>query len=156
MIQKGPEQQLSASRLNEFLGCPHRAALWLAGEPQTDPGDEALELIRQKGFEHEARVLAALEACHGPAVRIATSGDMDARIAQTASAIRDGAPFIYQAALSSGRWIGFPDFLVRRGSTGGKPAYQPEDAKLAKRAKPEHVLQLGVYAHLHLERGPAL
>ena len=46
---------LSASRLNDFLGCPHQAALWLAGIKPEEEADATLRLIRDKGFEHEAR-----------------------------------------------------------------------------------------------------
>ena len=40
--------------LAEFLGCAHHAALWLAGEPPSDPADETQALLRSKGLEHEA------------------------------------------------------------------------------------------------------
>jgi hypothetical protein len=55
---------LSASRLNDFLGCSHRAALWLAGIKPEGEVDATLKLIRDKGFEHEAEVLARLEGLH--------------------------------------------------------------------------------------------
>jgi uncharacterized protein len=95
----------------------------MAGVPQSDPGDEAQELIRKKGFEHEARVLAELEARLGPAVRIAADGPLDERVAQTRVAVLSGAPLIYQAAFSSVRWMGFPDFLVKSSSAAGKVHY---------------------------------
>ena len=63
-------QMLSASRLNDFLGCRHRANLWLSGVKPPDEVNASLDLVRAKGFEHEAQVLAALEQEHGPAVRI--------------------------------------------------------------------------------------
>ena len=56
---------LSASRLNDFLGCPHQAALWLDGFKPEGEVDATLVLIRDKGFEHEASVLAQLEKLHG-------------------------------------------------------------------------------------------
>ena len=62
--------RLSASRLNSFLGCQHSAALWLAGAAPPQEDNEALALIRTKGFEHEAVVLSELEARLAPAVRI--------------------------------------------------------------------------------------
>lgn len=46
--------RLSASRLNNFLGCAHHAALWLDGVKPPQMEDAALELVRAKGFEHEA------------------------------------------------------------------------------------------------------
>jgi uncharacterized protein len=145
---------LSASRLNGFLGCPHQAALWLAGVKADENQDATVQLIRQKGFEHEAAVLARLEAQYGPAVRI-PAGDgvsVEDRVRLTREAIGQGAALIYQGALVDEPWIGFPDFLVRTGAqeipNHGTPHHAPEDAKLARNAKGEHVLQLGIYAGL--------
>ncbi len=68
---------------------------------------------------------------------------------------------IYQPYLADGRWRGFADFLERR--TDG--SYEPVDTKLARSAKPAHVLQLMFYAeqvariqgrpveHVHVENG---
>ncbi len=137
---------LSASRLNHFLGCTHAAALWLAGVKPEGEADATLELIRAKGFEHEAEVLARLEVLHGPAVRIPAEGTHTERAALTAEAIKGGAALIYQAALSKDAWLGYPDFLVRR--PGQAPVFEPEDAKLSRKAKGEYLLQLGIYAEL--------
>jgi predicted RecB family nuclease len=136
---------LSASRLNNFLGCPHRAALWLGGIEPGEVADATLQLVRDKGYEHEARVLARLEKQHGPAERIPSDGSLADRAKLTQEAIGRGATLIYQGALSRGDWLGYPDFLVRRDTA---LAYAPEDAKLARKAKGEHILQLGIYADL--------
>ncbi len=79
-------------------------------------GRSAPVAIRAKGFEHEAVVLARLEAEHGPAVRIAGNARYDERQAATLEAMRNGATLIFQGALLTDRWIGLPDFLefVRR------------------------------------------
>lgn len=140
--------RLSASRLNNFLGCAHHAAMWLDGikPPQTE--DASLELVRAKGFEHEAEVLARLESEYGKAVAIADKAPLEQRVAETKTAIAAGAPLIYQAAFANDRWVGFPDFLVRTEGASGAVRYEPEDAKLARKAKAEHVLQLGIYAGL--------
>jgi uncharacterized protein len=145
---------LSASRLNDFLACPHRAALRLAGVAAGANLDPAVHLVRQKGFAHEAAVLARLEQRHGRTVHIPGDGDgvsRDERVRLTRQAIAGGAALIYQGALSAEPWLGYPDFLVRTVTPQGAN-YVPEDAKLARRAKGEHVLQLGIYAEL-LEAG---
>ena len=142
------KKRLSASRLNDFLGCAHHAALWLDGVPEPEDDNASLELVRQKGFEHEATVLKGLEADHGPAASISTSGTLEKRVADTLAAISDGAPLIYQGAFAGDRWIGFPDFLIRTGRADDIWLYEPEDAKLAHKAKAEHLLQLGIYAAL--------
>ena len=144
---------LSAARLNNYLGCAHHAALWLNGVAAPEEDNASLELVRTKGFDHEAVVLAALEAVHGRAVVISDKAPLDARLAATAAAISAGAPLIYQAALANQRWMGFPDFLIRVCEDKGKAIYEPEDAKLARKAKAEHVLQLGIYATLLNEAG---
>ncbi len=141
-------KRLSASRLNNFLGCAHHAALWLDGVEAPDEGNPSLELVRAKGFEHEAVVLAGLESLHGRAVAIPDKAPLEVRVAETAAAITAGAPLIYQAAFANEGWVGFPDFLVRTGDHEGRALYEPEDAKLARKAKAEHVLQLGIYAAL--------
>lgn len=144
-------QMLSASRLNDFLGCRHRSNLWLSGIKPPEEVDASLELVRAKGFEHEARVLAALEQEHGPAVRIPDGQGipLETRLQATQTAIRAGAPLIYQAAFVHNQWVGYPDFLVRSGqNSSGQWRYVPEDAKLARRSKAEHVIQLNVYANL--------
>ena len=138
---------LSASRLNDFLGCPHQAALWLAGIKPTEEADATLELIRDKGFEHEAAVLARLEQLHGPAERIPADGSLADRARLTREAIERGATLIYQGALTKEAWLGYPDFLLRTGSAQAA-GFAPEDAKLSRKAKGEYVLQLGIYAEL--------
>src|SRR5262249_5149406 len=138
---------LSASRLNDFLGCPHQVALWLAGIEAESGPDATLQLIRDKGFEHEAAVLARLEKLQGPAERIPPDASLTDRARLTREAIERGAALIYQGALNKEAWLGFPDFLVRAGSAQAA-GYAPEDAKLSRKAKGEHVLQLGIYAEL--------
>lgn len=141
------KRPLSASRLNDYLGCAHQAALWLDGVKPSGETDPTLELIRNKGFEHEAQVLARLEQTLGPAVRIPGQGDLAARIQQTADAIKAGAPLIFQAAVTNEPWQGFPDFLVRKPGAI-EQRFDPEDAKLARNAKGEYLLQLGLYAEM--------
>jgi predicted RecB family nuclease len=138
---------LSASRLNDFLGCPHRAALWLAGIKPEGEVDATLQLIRDKGLEHEAAVLAQLEKLHGPAVNISPDRSFSDRIRLTREAIERGAKLIYQGALSKDAWLGYPDFLLQNDSAQGATA-EPQDAKLSRKAKGEYLLQLGIYAEL--------
>lgn len=140
---------LSASRLNAFQACRHQTALWLQGVKPPERADDAIAIIRAKGFEHEARVVEQLRAEYGAVVEIPSEGTLDHRVQLTVQAMADGAPVIYQAALTNGRWVGYPDFVVRSAApVDGVWRYAPEDAKLAKKAKAEHLLQLGVYAAL--------
>ena len=140
---------LSASRLNAFQACRHQTALWLQCIKPPDRADDAVLLIRNKGFEHEAQVVDRLREAYGDVVEIPSEGTLGHRVQLTREAMAAGAPVIYQAALADGRWVGYPDFLIRLpDQVDGQWRYQPEDAKLAKKAKAEHLLQLGVYAEL--------
>ena len=105
------------------------------------------DLIRRKGDEHEAAYLARLVAEGRSIVRIPTYDDegFDADEARrlTEEAIRAGeAEVIYQPYLSDGTWRGFADFLERQPDG----TYEAVDTKLARSAKPAHVLQLCFYS----------
>ncbi len=106
------------------------------------------DLIFAKGNAHEAVYLARLELEGCSIARIPTYDDegFDAAEAQrlTEEAIREGAAdVIYQPYLVSedARWRGFADFLEKQADG----AYEPVDTKLARSAKPAHVLQLMFY-----------
>jgi predicted RecB family nuclease len=137
----------SPTDLNAFLACEHLTTLQVAvarGELDMPwRHNPHAELIRRKGDEHEAAYLARLQA---DARRI-TSIDFDdhdwRRAAQeTEEAIQNGADVVYQAGLTDGTWRGFADFVERLPDRNG---YEVVDTKLARRAKPAHVLQLCFY-----------
>ncbi len=111
-----------------------------------DEDDPEMEFVRGKGIEHEASVLAKLEALHGPAVRIQ---DIDAAT-DTLAALQSGKKLIYQGRLDHGAWHGYPDFLLRTDtpppSRLGPWSYRPLDSKLARSAKPYFLIQLCAYA----------
>jgi predicted RecB family nuclease len=134
----------SPSDLNAFLACPHLTSLELAvarGQQERPfRNNPYAELIRRKGDEHEAAYLAAFD------VRVARIGDphelgWDAAAAATEEAIRDRASVIYQAALVDDDWHGLADFLELQPDG----SYEVVDTKLARRAKPAHLLQLCFY-----------
>jgi predicted RecB family nuclease len=144
-------QLLSPSRLIDFISCPHKEALRKAGV-ERDPVDASVALIQEKGGEHENDVLQALESATDGAVHIPTNSSLVDKVAATHAAMRDGAPLIYQAALSGKRWMGYPDFLVRCEGPDGY-YYEPHDAKLGCSLKPSYVIQLSIYADLLVEAG---
>jgi uncharacterized protein len=136
----------SPSDLNAFLACPHLTTLELAvarGEIHK-PFRVNLhaDLIRRKGDEHEARYLQRLRDEGRDVVAISFDDRDWLRAArETEDAIRGGADVIYQACLAHGNWRGFADFVVRRPDG----FYEVVDTKLARRARPAHVLQLCFY-----------
>ncbi len=162
--------RLSPSDLANHLACPHLTQLELLvqrgvmARPRVD--DAWGDVIRRKGNEHEDAYLARLEAdgLHVEKMRTYDDGDFDpvAARAATEDAIRAGeADVIYQAYLTDGIWRGFADFLMRQPDG----TYEPVDTKLARSAKPLHVIQLCFYAeqleriqgvlpeHVHVELG---
>jgi uncharacterized protein len=161
---------LSPSDLSNHLACPHLTTLSVAAtrgeivKPKLESPHR--DLIFRKGNEHEAAYLARLEAEGRTVVRIPTYDDEDfeADEAQrlTENAIRaQTADVVYQPYLTDGTWRGFGDFLEKQPDGG----YEPVDTKLARSAKPAHVLQLLFYAeqvtrisgrpveHVHVENG---
>ena len=136
----------SPTDLNGFLACPHLTTLQVAvarGElARPHRENPHADLIRRKGDEHEARYLADLEA-QGREITTIHFDDRDwGRAArETEHALTSGADVVYQAALVHGSWRGFADFVVRQPHGG----YEVVDTKLARHAKPSHVLQLCFY-----------
>jgi predicted RecB family nuclease len=132
----------SPTDLNAFLACEHLTTLQLAvarGELERPfRHNPHAELIRRKGEEHEAAYLAGLVARGRVVVEI--EGDWERAAAATERAIREGADVVYQAALVGNGWRGKADFVERIGD-----GYEVVDTKLARRAKPAHVLQLCFY-----------
>ena len=143
----------SATDLVTFLGCRHATFLDRrhVDEPYELPDEDPyLELLQQKGNEHERAYRDKLAASGLEVVDIPTKQSLEERTALTRAAMAAGAEVIYQGAFLDGRWHGYADFLLR---VPGKSAlgdfhYEPVDTKLAHGVKPKHVLQLGVYADL--------
>ena len=74
--------------------------------------------------------------------RRARARDRPARdAAETEAALRDGADVVYQAVLADGGWLGKADFVERQPDG----SYEVVDTKLARHARPAHVLQLCFY-----------
>jgi len=142
--QRDSQLVFSPSDLVGFLACPHLTTLQLAVArreiEQPYRHDPHADLIRRKGDEHEAAYLSSLG---DGVVRIGKPWEIgwDVAAQVTAQALRDGAPVIYQATFVNGSWRGLADFVERQldGS------YEIVDTKLARRAKPAHLLQLCFY-----------
>lgn len=106
----------SPSDLVRYLASPFSS--WMDRYCLENPGavtpDEATEdeqLIAQTGEEHERAVLDDLKSSDAALIEISRSDPAGAR-EQTLSAISAKTPIIYQAALESGPFAGFADFLM--------------------------------------------
>ncbi len=151
----------AATDLVAYLACEHltqldRAALaGLVKRPMRD--DPELDIIRQRGFEHEARYRSDLSAAGRTVVTIEPDGSIDdygerikAAAATTIEAMASGADVIYQATFFDGTWRGHADFLLRvddpeRPSVWGPYHYEVADTKLARHVKASAVLQICSY-----------
>src|SRR5688572_13945419 len=145
----------SAKDLLNFLSCAHSTALDLLClgrqlDVPPDDDDPFLSLLKQKGTDHERRYLERLRA-EGRSVReIERSESLDAMAEATRQAMRDGVDVIYQGALVSLPWHGYSDFLLKvaKPTKLGTYSYEVADTKLARSAKPKHVIQLCLYSEL--------
>lgn len=145
----------SATDLVAFLGCSHATALdvqvlrgsLVAGDEKRDP---YLEILKTKGDEHERRHLEQLKREERSVIEIVKEGSLTAKTDATLRAMREGVDIIYQGALSSAPWHGYSDFLYKRNEPSdlGAWSYEVADTKLARSAKPKHVVQLCIYSDL--------
>jgi len=163
---------VSASDLVGFASCPHLT--WLdkkvaAGElSKPDRTDAMLEILRERGLEHENDYLKALKA---EGVEVVSLDDPSSggggtktpaerknklikRASDTVIALAKRAKVVYQATFfdesSHPGWRGHADF-IRPVSYGDDQNFEPEDTKLAGHVSVNAVLQLCNYVD-HIER----
>src|SRR5205085_3018763 len=112
-----------------------------------------LEVLQERGFQHEQAYLEHLAAEGRDQVRIEGIGVDDASVAATLEAMRSGADVIVQAALKHGPWAGRADVLLRvdRPSALWNWSYEVVDTKLARETKGGTILQLSLYSLLVAE-----
>ena len=150
---------VSATDLVGFLECDHLATLelgrarglWKAPPHRTDP---TLDLLRQKGEEHEQHFLERQRVAGRTITEIPrpdrTLEGLAESAERTVEAMRHGDDVIFQATLFDGRWLGYADFLLRveRSSAFGPWSYEVADTKLSRAVKGGAVLQVCVYSDL--------
>jgi uncharacterized protein len=142
---------LSATDLSAHLGCHHLTQLNLRaahGELKRPYyNDPTLEVLREKGIEHEAQYLSHLKA---QGLSVVELPEHSATPADTLAAMKDGVDVIFQAALDDGRWRGRADFLLKTDGASdlGDYHYEVLDTKLARETRAGTVLQLRLYADL--------
>lgn len=144
----------SATDLVAYLGCTHATVSDIRhlGQPvDFEDDDPQTVLLQEKGLEHERAYLARLREEGHTIVEVAGTESLSHRIEATRRAMQGGASVVYQGALLSAPWHGFSDFLLRVDGVSsrlGDFAYEVADTKLARTAKPKHIIQLCVYADL--------
>ena len=151
----------SPTDLVGFLDCDHAIRLDMAAysglvHKPVRP-DEELQLLIEKGLEHEKRYLDHLV---GQGLQVTVIEQLEKGSAallaardRTLEAMTRGDEVIYQATFVEDGWSGQADFLRRverpdRPSRLGPWGYEPEDTKLALSAKASALLQLLTYARM--------
>ncbi|WP_116947727.1 TM0106 family RecB-like putative nuclease [Jiangella endophytica] len=143
---------LSPTDLVGHLECAHLTTLNRevaeGRRPRPAAADPGADVVRRRGDEHEAAVLAEMARAHRVVEIPRGIGPADAED-RTLAAMKDGADRIFQATFFDGRWRGHADFLIRnddRPSGLGAWSYDIADTKLARHVKAAALLQMAVYA----------
>jgi predicted RecB family nuclease len=137
----------SPSDLAGYLACPHLTTLSLAvasGElKRPHRHNPHADLIKRKGDEHEARYLAGLHDTGREGVEVGLGDDLDWERAarDTREALTRGVEIVYQGVFFHEGCRGLADFLERQPDG----SYQAVDTKLARHARPAHLIQLCFY-----------
>lgn len=158
--------RFAATDLSIFSACRHATLRdrdvqlgRLAPPPYRD--DPAIQLLRERGTEHEARYRELLEQKYGEEVFAVPCGPLETRAEwrngteQTLAAMKARHRVIFQAPLAHGNWQGRADFLERVDHECGAIAsalgdyhYRAVDTKLAQEPRATAVLQLCVYSEI--------
>ncbi len=145
---------LSATDLVGHLNCTHLTALDIlvtSGDiSKPVRWDPLLEILRERGFQHERAFISHLQASGLTATIIDGVDISDASVAATIEAMKAGAEIIVQGALRHGLWSGRADILRRVSApcAFGGWSYEVVDTKLARETKGGTVLQLCLYSEM--------
>lgn len=127
--------------------------LWIHADPRAkkDKPDEAMDIIRKRGQEHETSYLSYLKNS-GTSIK-EIPDDPKIAIALTIQAMQEGYDYIYQAHLANDSFFGKSDFLKKcigspAPTLGTTWSYEPCDTKLARTPKPYFAVQLCAYAEM--------
>jgi predicted RecB family nuclease len=152
MWKDGNDYRFSPSDLIRFFESSYitwmdRYLLDCPNDVQADQDSDEIELIRQKGWEHEREFLAELRHA---GKEVTDLGEGEGRSRRTVDAMQRGADVIYQGCLELHPFQGYPDFLVRVDypSALGTWSYEVWDTKLARHPKPYFLIQLCAYAEM--------
>lgn len=143
----------SASDLVNFMGCTHATMLdpkHLVAPVALPPDGDQAKLLQERGLEHERAYLERLREQGLTIIEIDGDGSIEEKSERTRAALRSGADVIYQGAFLEGPWQGYSDFLLKvdRPSALGDHSYEVADTKLARTAKPKHILQMCIYSDI--------
>jgi predicted RecB family nuclease len=132
---------------SEFASWMDRFHLEYPGAVQPDEADASMEILQEKGNEHEEKYLKGLRTANADVCEIARGANA---VSDTIAAMNEGRQVIYQGELRDGDFAGRSDFLRRvAGSSNlGDYHYEVWDTKLSRKAKPYFLVQLCCYAEI--------
>jgi uncharacterized protein len=148
------ELRISASDLSNFLACRHLTRLDTARAhgrfPHPQLRDVGREALAARGELHEQAVRGRIRERGWVIEAIPLDWDNpEASAEQTRTAIASGTDVIDQAVFLDGDRYGRADFLIRADLLReGERGYEVVDAKLARSAKANAVLQIAYYSRL--------
>src|SRR4051812_10026635 len=148
---------LSPTDLTHHQECAHltRLDLGVAAGEWAAPDEVVsaeLQLVFERGLEHEKKYLESLRAEGRSVVEIETVFDAEGRRraeAETVEAMRSGVDVVYQGTFFDGALGGQADFLLRVEKPSpvfGDWSYEIADTKLARKLKVAALLQMATYA----------
>lgn len=140
-------KKIYPTELIDFLQCRHMAFLKKSGIQGEEVLSEEVQLLRQKGLEHEEEYLKSLE---GDVVEIDSDAPLEEQSRLTREAMNEGKDYIYQAYLENDHLAGYPDFMekVSKESDLGSFSYRILDTKLSNTASAANAVQLIHYAEI--------
>lgn len=149
----------SATDLVNFTQCEHRTTMDMMHleTPMEKAADsEEMEFIQNRGYDHEHDYVKRLKAAAKSVIEVNTGGHgddisvLDAAVAATTDAMKQGVDVIYQAVLRNDIYYGYVDFLRRVDvpPRPGRHRYEAVDTKLARTVKPAYIIQLCFYSDL--------
>jgi predicted RecB family nuclease len=145
----------SATDIVNFLACRHLGVLNrdAAAGNREKPffRDASQELLRELGIRHERNYLQQLGTDQKlNVVEIPEELSWPEAMRETVKALDSGADVVYQGTLEEGTWGGRSDFLVKveKASLFGSWSYEAVEAKLARSARANALLQLCFYSDI--------
>lgn len=142
-----PLQPITGTHIYGYQICDHAIYLDFHGDSDLRVApDEFLQLLFERGAEHEERVAEPL-GYPSPSYQ---EPDWIAGHHSTLELMAKAVPGIYQAVLMQDGYLGKPDLLRRTlgRSRFGEWAYEVGDVKSSRKVKAEQILQVTFYSYL--------
>ena len=146
------DKLLSPTKIKSFLNCKY---LIVNDFYKEEKGLKKKDITKtneirfKKGFEHEDNYFEDLKKKYKKTINLKNpKKSQEERYQETLKAMKDGYDVIRSGFFIDGDWIGETDFLIRtdkKKSNFGDYSYEVYDTKNTKKAKTEHVIQVGVY-----------